>query len=149
MRYIEDDWRVRKLIKIYETYFTPLKGRAQREGLDYLFHAFKAVLDHERLPIWQMDEKLMPVSNGGSYFLLDERYLIDLVLAEILDKEYIIRRLRQRPDIGDYDYTDGLIILTFGGEMSEWYPFEPEEEEYCADDSEEEDLLSVSPRSAP
>ncbi|MBT7070733.1 MAG: hypothetical protein HN855_06070 [Anaerolineae bacterium] len=128
MRYIENDWQVRKLIQIYESYFNPLKGRTQREGPDYLFHAFKAVLDYERLPIWQMDETLMPISNGGSYFLLDERYLIDLVLAETLDEDFIIQHLRQTPDIGDYDYTGELIILNFGGQTSEWYPFEPEED---------------------
>lgn len=58
MRYIEDDWRVRKLIQIYESYFAPLKGRMQREGQGYLFHAFKAVFDYERLRIWQVNEKL-------------------------------------------------------------------------------------------
>ena len=138
MRYIEDDSRVRKLIRIYESYFTPLKGRAQREGPDYLFHAFKAVLDHERLPIWRMDEKLMPASNGGSFLLIDGRYLVGLVIEEALDEEYIIRRLDQIQDIGNRDYTNDLIILNFGGEIPEWYPFEPEEEDYY-DDYEEED----------
>lgn len=137
MRYIEEDWRVRKLIQLYESYFAPLKGRSKREGPDYLFHAFKAVLDYERLPICQMDDELMPAPSSGSYFLLDERYLIDLVLAETLDEEFVIQHLRKKPAIADYDLTGELIILNFGGEMPEWYPFEPEEdEEDCFDEED-------------
>ena len=138
MRYIEEDWRVRKLIQVYERYFTALKGRTQREGAGYLFHAFNAVLDYERLPICQMDNELMPTPSGGSYFLLDESYLIDLVLTETLDKEFVIQHLMKKPDIADYDLTGELIILNFEGETPAWYPFEPEEddEEDCFDDED-------------
>ena len=146
MRYIEDDWRVRKLIQVYERYFTALSGRTQREGPAYLFHAFKAVLEYERLPIYQMDDELRPVPSGGSYFLLDEEYLIDLVLAESLDEEFVIQHLLKKPDIADYDLTGELIILNFEGEMPTWYPFEPEEdeedcldEEDCWDEDEDDD----------
>jgi hypothetical protein len=129
MRYIENDWRVRKLIQIYESYFNPLKGRTQREGRDYLFHAFKAILLHERFPIRLMDEKLMPVSSGGSFFLIDDaRYLIDLIITETLDEKYVVQHIKQIPELDDYDYTDALIILNFGGQAPEWYPFEPEED---------------------
>lgn len=137
MRYIENDWRVRKLIQVYERYFTALKGRTQREGPDYLFHAFNAVLDYERLPIYQLDDEAMPVPSGGSYFLLDEKYLIDLVVTKTLDKEFVIQNLMQKPYIAEYDLTGELIILNFEGEIPAWYPFEPEEdEEDCLDEED-------------
>ena len=137
MRYIEDDWRVRKLFHIYESYFAPLTGRAQREGSAYLFHAFNAVLDYERLRIWQVNEKLQHALNGGSYFMLDGKYLIDLVSAKTFDEVFILQHILQNPALDHYDYKDALIVLNFGGESPGWYPFEPEEdEEDCFDDED-------------
>jgi hypothetical protein len=137
MRNIKEDWRVRKLIQLYESYFSPLKERARRDGVDYSLHPLTAIFDYERLSVWQVNEDLQRVLKGGSYFMLDGKYLIDLVSTKTFDEAFVHQRIIQNPTLGRYDYKKALIILNFGVEMPEWYPFEPEDdEEDCFDDED-------------
>ncbi len=129
MRHIEEDWRVRKLIQLYENDFVLLKERAQRDGANYSLHPLTALFNYERLPIWQVNEELQRVSNGGSYFMLDGKYLIDLVSTKMFDEVFTLQHIIQNLTLGRYDYKDALIILNFGEEVPEWYPFEPKEDE--------------------
>ncbi len=135
MRNIKEDWRVRKLIQLYKDDFDLLKERARRDGTDYSLYPLTAIFYAERLSVWQVNEDVQSVLNGGSYFMLDKEYLIDLVSTKTFDEVFIRQHILQNPTLGRYDDQEALIILNFGEEIAEWYPFDlVEAEEDCFDE---------------
>ena len=146
MRNIKEDWRARKLIQLYKDDFDLLKERARRDGTECSLYPLTAIFYAERLSVWQVNEDLQHVLNDGSYFMLDDRYLIDLVSTKMFDEVFIRQHILQNPTLGRYDDQDALIILNFGEESPEWNPFELKEsekdcfdEEDCWDDDDFDD----------
>lgn len=119
METIYEDWKARKLIKIYKEYYSPLKERASREGRANLMHSFGAVLEYERLSFQRVDKSLDPTAKEPAYFLLTGQIVVNIVYEGVLNEEtahnYLVRG------------RDKTIVLNFAGQKPEWYPFEPEE----------------------
>jgi hypothetical protein len=137
MWYPEDDWLVIDLIDIYKKHFELLKKHAQRDGFECLFQEFLSVLQHEGFAVEQLDNNYEYVLAGGSFYVLDEAFLVEPIILESLDEEGVSQHVNQDSMLQDCASSGSYIILNFGSQEPEMfipnYNYYDEDDEYEGD----------------